>query len=157
MDRNWPRWIFASASKYFSDLIVPTCPLFIEGASRDPTVQKDFIEFRLDGPYVNEASKNCFYIDCEINLLVHCYKNDSDLHKIYRLCGAALAAFTPAFPVYKYGNGDADDQSILECMQLVRSNDQREAVRVSHFGQLDPSKKLMQSSVEGHYKMLLHG
>jgi hypothetical protein len=39
----------------------------------------------------------------------------------------------------------------------TQSLDQRESLRVTHFGQLDASTLVLRSSVEGHYYMQIHG
>lgn len=151
LELNLPRWVYASASKAFSDRIAQRLPLYFEGQERRTEHEGSFLEFRLDGPYVLELSKDYFRIDCEINILVVSQVDGHDHHKLYKDCGIALQCFKDPITIYRYGDGPDDNQSVLECMTVTRSSDQREAVRVSHFGKLDPNKPILQSSVEGHY------
>ena len=155
MNPNWPRWIVASICKHVDDNR-QSLPMFLEGNNHTED-QSDYIELRIDGPYTIELSHNYFRLNVEVNVLVVSSINDSDLHKIYKDCGIVLAALSKVIPVYRYGDGPDDDQTRLCCLTLVSSGDQREALRVSHFGQMDATKPIMRSSVEGHYNLYLHG
>lgn len=150
LELNLPRWIFASASKFFNDTIAGTLPMYFEGQSRRTDNEQDYLEFRLDGPYVQELSKDYFKVEFEINILVVSHTNGNDFHKLYRDCGIALNCFKP-FSIFKLGDGIDDTGDYIECATIPRSKDQREAIRVSHFGKIDPVKPVVQSSVEGHY------
>lgn len=147
---NLPRWIYASASLFFKNTIAGRLPLYLEGQERRTEDVTNHLEFRLDGPYVCEPTQGDYSIEFEINVLVVSKCDGVDHHKLYKDCGIALQCFK-AIPIYKYGDGPDDDQSVLECALLVKGTDQRDAIRVSHFGKVDPSKQCLQSSVEGHY------
>ncbi len=154
MNQNWPRWIIASVAKHFDDRR-QGLKLFMEGMDHveDKT---EYIELRIDGPYILELSKDYFKLTVEVNVLVQSARNPTDLFKIYKDCGIVVKAFSDVIKIFKYGNGDDDDQSLLGCMILVHSNDAREALRVSHFGQHSAMVPMMRSSVEGHYDLFLH-
>jgi len=155
-DKNWPRWIFASVSKHFLDAAsAESIPLFIEGQHRDTRLEKDFFELRTDGPTLREVSKGCFVFGLEINIIVQSAMNDTNYHRIHQNVGVAAAAFDKGIPVYKKGSGPDDDQSFVGCLQLLQNRETRDFVEINHFGQIDKQTKLMQASVEGHYRMYL--
>lgn len=148
---NITRWIYASASKFFSDTVAGRLPMYFEGQSRRTEDEKDYLEFRLDGPYLSELTQGYFKVEFEINVLVTSHSNGKDFHKLYRDCGVALQCFRP-FSIFKLGSdSEVDDQTLVECAVIPRSTDAREAIRVSHFGKIDPVKPVLQSSIEGHY------
>jgi hypothetical protein len=154
--QNLPRWIFASASSYFSSQIVSSIPMYLEGQERRTEDLNNYTEFRLDGPYVNQCSPKDYKVWMEINILIVCDIDPQDFHKIYRMCGTVLASFN-AIPISKLGDGPNDDQSLIDCMILTKTGDQREATRVSHFGRLQPDKPLLASGIEGHYSFYVKG
>lgn len=155
-DKNWDRWIFASISKEFNDNR-QTIPLFVEGQHRDDTQDKaTLFELRIDGPNYTEVSKDCWRIDIEVNILVQAAMDNEDFHTIRKLCGIASAMFINNLPIFKFGDGVDDDDSLLSCMKLLQDVKGRERIQTSHFGQIDPSVKVQQSTVEGHYRMLLN-
>ena len=154
VNKNWPRWIFASISQHFTDE-KQGLDLFIEGQHRDTRDKKDFLELRMDGPYITEISHNYFRIYIEVNVLVQSTKDQDSYHRIHANVGIAAAAFWNGIKVFRYGNGIDDDDSYLGCLQLVTDARGKERIQISHFGQIEPKTRLMQSTVEGHYEMFL--
>ena len=150
---NWPRWIFASTSKYFYDRR-GDIDFYIEGQQRISGTGKDLIEFRLDGPLMSELTKDEWYLEIDINLLIQCVKDDLDYYRTHKICGSVAQAFT-AIPIYKYGDGTDDDQSQIGCMTLTKGPGRRDGVQINHFGQIGSDTLLMQSSVEGHFHMTI--
>lgn len=148
--QNIPRWLFASVSKHFDDRKQDE-HLFIEGQDRLTNEETDWLELRMDGPFYREVSKGSHQFDIEVNVLVSSAMNEDDYHKIFKLVGVVIAAFTKTIDILKLGDGGSDDQSFLECARIRTEN--REAVIVSHFGQIDSDKRLIQATVEGHYRM----
>lgn len=154
VNKNWPRWIFASVSKHF-DAEKQGLHMFVEGEHRDTRDKLDFLEFRLDGPYITEVSKGYFRLYIEVNILVQSTKNQTNIHRIHENVGIAAAAFWNGIKVFKYGNGVDDDQSYLGCLQLVTDARGKERIQISHFGQIEPKTRVLQATVEGHYEMFL--
>lgn len=155
---NWPRWIFATVSKHFTDAAAAvSIPLFIEGQHRNTRTDKELFELRMDGPTLREVSKGCWILRIEINVLVQSTMDDANYHRIHQNVGIAIAAFDKVIPVYRLGKNDPDpdDQSFLGCLQLIQNRETHDFLEINHFGQIDIKTKLMQASVEGHYKMLL--
>ncbi|RLF64637.1 MAG: hypothetical protein DRN30_05245 [Thermoplasmata archaeon] len=149
-----PRWIFASVSKHFNDSIyvAHAVPLFIEGQLRATSEEKDFTELRVDGPYLSETSKQYWRTYIEVNIAVQSVMDDQDYHRIHNTVGVVVFAFT-SIRVYKYGDGLTDDQSLVGCLKLITDARGKDRIQVSHFGQLDPDKRLLQATVEAHYEM----
>jgi hypothetical protein len=57
-----------------------------------------------------------------------------------------------AIAVYKYGNGPDDDESqLVGCFSLASGRN--DAIKVIHFGQIDPTTRLKQSMVDARYVM----
>lgn len=148
--QNIPRWLFASIGKHFDDR-KQNEHLFIEGQDRLTNEETDWLELRMDGPSQREVSKGCFQFDIEVNILLSSVMNEKDYHKIFKLVGVAAAAFTNKIDIFKFGDGVDDDDTFLECARIRFEN--RELVQISHFGQIDPDKRLVQATVEGHYRM----
>lgn len=157
MNSNWARWIFASISKHFDDG-KGSYDMYIEGQHRNTRVLKDFFELRIDGPNICEVSKNYYEIIMEVNCLVSSHMDDTDYHRIHRTTGYVAALYTD-IPVYKYGTGPDDDQSFLGCLVLINDIFGRKGNRlvISNFGIVEPGSDLLQSTIEGHYRMCLNG
>jgi len=150
---EWVRWIQQSIILHFKDKLAPTF-MHVEGRLR-PTVEPEpRFELRIDGPYFDQISNGCWDIDVEINVLVTSFRDESDAYKHDRLKGIAAAAFTPQIGVFKYGNGDGDDKNTMLGCFIERSGE-REKIVVSNFGLIESTNRLMQSTVEGHYRMSL--
>lgn len=151
IDPDWIRWISQSVIIHFK---TKTSPIFmyVEGRLRpDPEPEPRF-ELRLDGPYFDQVSNGCWDIDVEINLLITSFRDETDAYKHDRLKGIAAAAFTDQIGVFKYGNGINDNKNVmLGC--LIERSGEREKIVVSNFGLIEPTNRLIQSTVEAHYRM----
>lgn len=155
LNKNWPRWVFASISKHFDDRR-QGLPLFIEGQSRDTLSLKDFIELRMDGPQFTEVSRNYWRIYCEVNMLVQSTMDDNNYHRIHTNVGIVAAAFT-GIELFKYGTSPSDNQERWGCLSLLQDTSKRQHLDIFHFGQIDKQTQIMQASVEGHYETYLKG
>ena len=155
MDKNWPRWIFASITKHFSDVI--SLPLFVEGMDRQTKDLKHFAEIRIDGPETNELSADYWRLYVEINVLIQTIMDDENLHRHWDNIGDVNMAFWNCISVYKHADKDGQngDGSKLGCFKLVTDRYDRENIDTSNFGQIDKSVKLQQATVEAHYEMFL--
>lgn len=154
-NKNWDRWIFASCAKYFDDFRGPYS-LLVEGDIRTTQKLKQWAEFRLDGPYVKELARNCWRLDVEINIICLYVPDHTQSYGVHKIVGHFASLFD-CIPVYRYGvaSDDAEnDGSFLGQLQL--STDRRESVRTTHFGSVSlEGVRLLQSNVEGHYRMHL--
>lgn len=150
-NKHWPRWIFASLTKWFDDHKSGVF-MYVEGDDADTGGQQDYFEFRMNGPICEESSKGWWRFDVMINILVVSKRNNTSTHTIYSNVGVVAAAFETNIPIYKFGNGvDDDREELLGCMVLV------DTIEITHLGQVNPDLKEQQSMVEGHYRMFIEG
>lgn len=149
VDQNYIRWIKQSFVKHLKDSL-PGYPLFIEGEHRDLRSNPEYwAEFRFDGPYFFEQSKNYYKIHVEINILVATILTN-DMYNQERQCGIIVEAMSVPVCIFKLGVSDVDDQSKLFMMELNEAN--RSGLKVSNYGQVDKTMKMFQSTIEGHYE-----
>jgi hypothetical protein len=151
MNKNWPRWVKASFSKHFADIFTAgTKTLYCEGDDRDTAKNKNFAEFRMDGPRLREVSKNYWEFFVPVNILVTTSMDDQNVYTHEDLVGFVGSGFTRTIQVFKLGNGPDDSPStVLLCMEL--QGDKQNPLRINRFGQVDTTTRLLQSTVEGHY------
>lgn len=153
LNQHWPRWVFASFSKWFQDLRQGV-DFFVEGEDRDTDNLQNYFEFRMNGPVSTEISKNYWKLEAVVNILVVSKQDLRSIHTIHTNVGIAAAAFTKCLPMKRYGNtGIWDDQETFGVMQLTTY--EGEAIKITHIGQINPEVKAMQSMVQGYYCMLL--
>lgn len=152
---SYPKWIFLSAAKHFTDSI-SVITTFVEGAQeRNLSGQSSWIEIRIDGPDIREVSKDTIVLESEINLLVATHIDpDAPAQHVINV-GKATAAFTD-FKIFKYGEDSEDDGSILDSFRLQPLEDIRDKIKVANMGQIDPAIKLLQTTVEGHYRLIVN-
>lgn len=153
MDRNIPRWIKSSVVKWFSDQLSNDVYFHLEGCDRRTDDRRQYVEFRLDGPYSRELSNNYWEFDIEINILVVTVRNQTDIYEHDRSIGLVCSAFVPGIPVWKYGDTSDDDPTVqVGCLRVIPKN---ELIRVTNFGQVRNDSRLLQSTVEASYKLNL--
>lgn len=151
-DYNWVRWCYASINAHFNDRKGPYT-LYIEGDDRDELDEAEFAELRIDGPFITIPQKHLFVIDVEINVLCQTHKDPRQHYKAQKMVGTFLKAFTNLIEVFKYGAEAFDDGLLLGCFHLQR--DLREALDINYYGIIRPDTKLMQTTIEGHYRLEL--
>lgn len=152
---NWARWIHASINKQFNDNCHSTVKLYIEGTERNTRAIKNFLELRIDGPKIDEISRNYYRLYVEINILAQALL-DVDIYQLQRLVGLAQSLFVD-IPVYKYGTGTEDTEALLGCLQRITSVRGSEFIDATNFGQIAPDNKINQATIETHYEMFLNG
>lgn len=168
IDFDINRWINASCRDFFNSNRTPNAmgalpiPLYFEatGAKNliDVTTGKpimDYAEFRLDGPFRQQMTATETWYDIEINILCISLVRDDYSDQLEVTLGVFATAFQYCIPVFKYGDLPQDDQTKIE--NLILLQDKNEQVRVSRFGQANPDTRLVQGSVEGHYRLKLVG
>lgn len=149
--RHITRWVNASINKHFNSLVGPYLYVWVEGDTRDTREMTDFAELRIDGPKIQEFSRGWFRIYAEINILVTSSINDTDLYKIHTDTGIVLEAMQTRIPIFRYGTGVDDDQTLVGCFTLI--SDSRNSLDVLQLGRKLIETPLMTSIVEGHYDM----
>jgi hypothetical protein len=154
INQHWPRWVFASFSKWFFDLR-QGITFSVEGEDQKTEAAENYFEFRMNGPICTEKASGDWKIEAVVNILVVSKQNVTNIHTLHANVGIAAAAFTKCIPMKKYGSDTSgvDDQSQFGVMQLTTY--EGEAVKITHIGQVNPDVKAMQSMVQGYYCMRL--
>ena len=156
---HWPRWIFASTADYFKQVSAGIeRPILTEGIDEREAEKmraNDHVEFRVNGPAVTELSRGYFQLDVDVNLLLTSMMGGQtrNAYDIVQQAGVFLQAAAGPIPIFKWGDGPDDDESLLGCLTL-RSG-KRDAVRVIHFGQISRDDRLRQSAVDARYQLFL--
>lgn len=152
MNPNWPRWIFASVSKQFTDYFNEQGIIcFVHGDDSNVGVNVNSIEFRMDGPNGKQLTKTEWDLFVEVSLLITTMKDDKDAHIPERYLGIAARAFTPGVKVFRFGDGPDDDATFLEGC-LILEAEGREPLVLAKFGVVQVDLPVIQASVNGHYK-----
>lgn len=151
-NENWPRWCFASFSKFFDDRR-QNLTMYVDGSDRATTGLQDFIEFRMDGPRIKQIGRSLVKLEVTVNILVQSQMNDSDIHAMQRTMGIVIAAFEQIVPGFKYGDGVDDDQSQFACFVRESPSGQKIGfdVRINNFGIIDPTVRKQQATIEASY------
>ena len=153
IDKGIPKWITASLATHFSEAITEL-PVIVSGSKMKTDDLSEYCEIRVDGPNILEVSHEYWRVYAEINVLITSVI-DKNAYKIERLCGDVVSAFTSGLKIYKYGNTLEDDASLVMCM--TRIDEERDFIKLSHFGQIETGVDLEQSTVEAHYVGYLKG
>lgn len=148
----WIGWIHASINKHFEDRR-NMFSLYLEGDERVENDQEDFAELRIDGPFIITPHKDLHYLNIEVNVLLQSVMDPKDLYKIQRLIGIFLAAFTNKIDVFKFGDGPLDDSTLLGCFK--RQRDLKETIDVNYFGLIRQDTRIIQATIEAHYRLEL--
>ncbi len=149
--RHITRWLTASINKHFASLLGNDIYIFFEGEQRDTRDKTRYLEVRNDGPFIRELSAGYFNFYMEINVLVTSAVNDQNLYGIQTDTGLVLEAMKTSIPVYRYGTGTDDDQSLVGCFTLI--SDRRNSLDAFQLGRKLIETPLMTAIVEGHYDM----
>jgi hypothetical protein len=151
MHPDWVRWCYSSINKFF-DTKKSSYDLYIEGDIRTQQDEAEFAELRIDGPFISNPQKGLYYLDVEINILCQTHLDPRRFYTAQVMVGTFTSAFTNQIPVYKYGDGPLDDNSLLGCFHLIGRN---QGVDVGYFGIVRSDTKIVQTTVEGHYRLEL--
>ncbi len=142
-DQNIPRWIIASVNKHFQDNRQNINLYFNNDIRDDPY----WAELRFSGPNIDQYTRDCFRINCIINILLTAFI-DQDDYIMYRMIGVFSQAFTPIC-VYKFGDGPNDDQSLFGTLTLIGGID------TINYGFVTTESKHKKSTLEASYLMYL--
>ena len=149
---DWVRWCYASINSHFDDL-KGKYDLYMEGDERTQLDEAEFAELRIDGPFIAIPQKGLYILNVEINVLCQTHLDPRQHYKAQQMVGVFARAFKNIISVYKYGDGPLDDETLLGCFHLSR--DLRDRVEVSYFGIIRHDTKIIQTTIEGHYRLEL--
>lgn len=146
---HWDRWIKASVAKHFKPC---NENIFVEGFSRNTEKLKDWVEVRMDGPYIRETTKGMWHVQIEVNLLV-VVNEQENAYRMEELKGKVARRFLSCLNIYRLGEKEPDDNTLLGNMRLAMHG--KERLTLTNFGKIRPDTNQYQASVEGHYDMFL--
>ena len=156
---NWARWVFASVATYLKQVAQEVhLPVLVEGLD-DRTTEfmeaTDRCEVRITGPFTKELSHNYFQVEVIVNVLfLSRYEEQKNQYAIMQKIGVFHEAMDGAIAVYQYGREPGDDEhALVGCLSPVQGRN--DAIRVMHFGQVNPTDRIKQSMVDARYRMEL--
>lgn len=152
MDENLARWSFISIAKYFETVVSGIgVPYFVEGVMErtEALMQTSHIELRVTGPDVKPLSGSTD-VRVAINLLCTSLMDmaGTDGWTIVQWTGVIQSAMLEPIPVYRYGTGPDDDESLVGCFRVDLNR-----VNIYHFGQLEKDSRVRQSEVDASFLM----
>jgi hypothetical protein len=156
---NWARWVFASVATYLKEVAADAeIPVLIEGLDERTTEflnVTDRCEVRITGPFTQELSHDYFRVEVIVNVLfVSRYEEQKNQYAAIQKTGMFQEAMDGPIAVYKYGSLPGDDEhAMVGCLSPAQGRN--DAIRVMHFGQVDPTDRLKQSMVDARYRMEL--
>ncbi len=156
-DKNWPRWVQASVGKHFhtaaATISIPALVEGIDERTTEFTNSQNRIEIRVNGPAIVEQSKGYWHFEVDVNILIFSHMGGAqpNAYDGTQITGVMAQASAALIPVYKYGNGVDDDQSLIGCLTLRRGP--KESVKVFHFGEINLEDRLRQFGVDVNLEM----
>ena len=147
-DPRLTRWIHASVREWIENRKrerQSTIVIYNEADIRQTNKNTEHLELRIDGPYERkEGTRNEFYADLEINILVNTTYFENELFRHQNNMGLASYLLDASIPIFKIGD-NRDDKSLVGMLNLQSSP------LTSNFGQIDNNVQVQQGSVEAHY------
>jgi len=148
---NVTKWIFASIAKHFSS--IPN--LYVTGTHRDTSNQKEWVELKIDGPYIKHLSKDYYQLNIEIDAQIYTVQDPNYAFNNLELQGKVLELFTECIRIYKLGNKPEDTGDFV--FNIVMDDRDKHMLDVSNFGPIDTDIKMVVSDIEGHYHQKIKG
>lgn len=145
MNPNWPRWIFASVTKYFVDTL--NVEVFVHGTNRPTPQSPEFVELIVNGPMMEPLSGEVKII-VPVTFWYKVSMSEVNFHRKYTLAGEVAAAFQ-CIRLFRYGTGSDDDNEQFGILTAP------EEVSIHHYGQIDKDVRLEQGSILGTYQTYL--
>lgn len=149
MNPNIGKWVTASITKHFIDVVKTTNKFEIipEGMSV-ANKESNYCELRITGPIFTELSKNFYKIEVFVNVLINTVIDNDNIYTKEDNCRKILPAFDRCISVYKYGDGgNLDDNTFIDYLN------RDDPVEVLQFGQIDPTIRVMQTTIDSKYCM----
>ncbi len=136
---QWARWIWASTAMWIKTIADDlSLPLLVEGIDdrQKKNVEASHAELRLNGPFIFESSHRYYQVQMPINILLVDYMTGDglDAYRLQRWAGRFQSVMDLPIPIYRYGSGIDDDESLVDCLRVRRTRDG--GVRIIHFGQV---------------------
>lgn len=143
---NWSRWVYSSLAGHLHDA-AGSLPVLVEGVDdrTDEFMQaKDRAEVRVNGPTSAELSNDFWRLKVQANVVLTVQSGNP--YRIQELAGLFQAAMDQFVAVKKYGG----DETQIGCLSPGE-------VTITHFGQVDPTNRILQATVDCSYHIDLTG
>ncbi|MHC4371443.1 MAG: hypothetical protein ACYSW8_27835 [Planctomycetota bacterium] len=155
MNVNLPRWVFSSLAEHFR-VLAATVPIrfFVEGVDEEEALdfQQDSMLFRMDGPiaYQSSGGEEWYKIEIQVLLTDLVATTLDNAYDIYSWAGIVQGdMLNSSIPIYRYGSGVEDDDSLIGCLEPDTSVENN--VRVASYGMIDKDWRVKQVSVNGKF------
>ncbi len=150
--KHWPRWITASVVKHYADLPRGDMEFkyMVEHRTDADVQQVSLMEVRMEGPILNNPSKDYWLVGLEVNILVQTLI-DTNMYKHMTDVGLVADMFDTCINLYKYGTGADDDDSQFGELSLGRG-DAGDQINIRRFGQIDEDVPLVFSTLVGDFQ-----
>jgi len=154
MNVNLPRWMFSSMVEHFRTVTPAGVAYFVEGVDEEEAsnFQNDSMLFRMDGPFAYQSSGGEEWYKVEIQILLTdlVALTGDNAYDIYAWAGIVQGdMLNSSLPIYRYGSGVEDDDSLIGCLApdpSVTNN-----IRVASYGMIDKDYRVKQVSVNGKF------
>jgi len=158
MQENIARWITASVADYFKAKAdgIPL-PFLVEGVDErtGEDMTESHAELRVSGPFVKEVSKNYWRAHVDINVMLTSFMQMTreNAYDLNRWGGIFLAAMMVPIPIFRYGIGAGDDETLIGC--LTQRKGFSEPARLISFGQISQVERVRQAVVDGKFEIFV--
>lgn len=151
IDSRWHTWIRASVNSVIEARLKAALgsnfKVIVEGEPETSNnTHQQRVEIRMDGPDFYKLPSQEYRGVVEINLLITRAINDNNIYEGSDVSGVCANALSTSIQVSRLGV--AGDKSAFGCLTLSR-------VRTKHFGRIEPSTPLEQTSVEVNGEILM--
>lgn len=137
---DWPRQIWAIFAQHFKDVATAAgITLTIHGQNVDTQRTQEWAEFRLAGPVFVPENVHEYRCNVTVNIMCKALMGGDDIYRLETLIGKISAGCTP---------GISGACLVDECFQIDRDSPN---LRVTRFGQLNPTLRILVATVECDY------
>lgn len=150
MNPLWIKWIHASINTYFTNALKVKfgIEVYIEGIHRniDDKIQ-DWVEVRWNGPVAHETTKDNWFLNIELNLLISSITNRADSYAHKKVVGLVQSTIVNTFPIYQF---DEASDVLFDCFQLQADTF---GISTTYLGSVQQMVEIEQTSIEAVYDM----
>lgn len=162
---HWSRWIVMSIADYFqTNVAIPlSLPYLVEGLDdRDDSFEEasDRSEVRINGPFTQEQSRECWRIWVDVNILVTSNMGGAtkDRYTLEINTGKFHEYADTCIPIFRHGTlAQSAENDGTQLGYLSPRSGKNDSVRTINFGQINPTDRIRQSQVDVRYVMYLEG
>lgn len=154
MDPLLPKYLIQSLAEYFRPIVSSLgIEFFVDtiDEEQDDIFQKDSCVLRMDGPILQEGSKDVEWYKIEIQLLLTDIRQSKEnAFNIYEWAGTLQKALQDPIPIFQIAEEEIDDV-LINCLapdKSVRNN-----IRVVNFFAGDTDLRVRQMSIQGKFTL----